>query len=235
MNGVFDLGGTDGLGKVVIPPVEPIFRAEWERKAFSLLVFGFAAGFFGLDQFRHQIEKMDPAWYLKSPYYEHWLYSVESHGIRVGVIDADELDHRTQFYLDNPNAPQPDHEPKPELVELANQVSRHGAPAAREVDRPAQFNVGDRVTVKTDSPFGHTRRARYVRGRTGEIVMSHGAAIYPDSAGIGHGEAPEYVYTVKFSSHELWGDETAEPNTTVHIDVFEPYIELATAAEGVAA
>jgi hypothetical protein len=29
MNGVHDLGGTDGLGRVEVPDREPVFAAEW--------------------------------------------------------------------------------------------------------------------------------------------------------------------------------------------------------------
>jgi nitrile hydratase subunit beta len=80
------------------------------------------------------------------------------------------------------------------------------------------------VTVRADSPLGHTRRARYIRGRTGEVALAHGTFIYPDSAGNGGGDAPEHVYTVKFTNAELWGPETAEPNGVVYFDVWEPYI-----------
>jgi nitrile hydratase len=99
-----------------------------------------------------------------------------------------------------------------------------GAPAKRESDKAPQFKVGDTVTVRADSPIGHTRRARYIRGRTGEIVLAHGTFIYPDSAGNGGGDAPQHVYTVKFTNTELWGPDTAEPNGVVYFDVWEPYI-----------
>ena len=36
------------------------------------------------------------------------------------------------------------------------------------------------------------------------------------------GEGSEYVYTVEFTGEELWGDEGA--NTTVYIDLWEPYL-----------
>jgi nitrile hydratase len=29
MNGVHDLGGTDGLGPVPVPASEPVFHADW--------------------------------------------------------------------------------------------------------------------------------------------------------------------------------------------------------------
>ena len=37
MNGVHDLGGTDGLGRMVVPDHELVFRAEWEKAARGLM------------------------------------------------------------------------------------------------------------------------------------------------------------------------------------------------------
>ena len=53
-------------------------------------------------------------------------------------------------------------------------------------------------------------------------MLAHGTFIYPDSAGNGGGDAPEHVYTVKFTNTELWGPETAEPNSVDYFDVWEP-------------
>ena len=113
----------------------------------------------------------------------------------------------------------------PELLEFVNGVVRSGASAARPSDDPPAFAPGDRVRVLDSSPKGHTRRARYIRGRTGVVELAHGTMIYPDSAGNGHGDDPKHVYTVKFSNEELWGAEAAEPNGVVYVDVWEPYLE----------
>ncbi|MFD8721262.1 hypothetical protein ACFV2H_25570 [Streptomyces sp. NPDC059629] len=51
MNGVFDLAGTDGVGPVVVPEDEPVFRAEWEKAVFPMFAMCFRAGFFGVDSF----------------------------------------------------------------------------------------------------------------------------------------------------------------------------------------
>jgi nitrile hydratase len=115
----------------------------------------------------------------------------------------------------------------PELVELMETMVRQGAPARRDSDRPARFAVGDRVRVVDDSPFGHTRRARYIRGRQGVITKAHGTFIYPDSAGNGRGDDPQHVYTVLFRAPDLWGEQVADPNGTVTFDVWEPYLETA--------
>ncbi|MCZ4589786.1 MULTISPECIES: nitrile hydratase subunit beta [Rhodococcus] len=227
MNGVFDLGGTDGLGPVVTEDDEPVFRAEWEKIAFSLFASCFRAGLFNIDSFRHGIEQMDPAEYLLSNYYEHWAHVAEHSGEKAGVIDPAELDRLTQFYLDNPDAPLPQRE-DPELLAFVDAAVTGGAPAARESDKVAVFSVGDTVTVAADSPTGHTRRARYVRGRTGVITGAHGTFIYPDSAGNGGPDAPEHLYTVRFTARELWGEETGDPNSVVYFDVWEPYLTLVT-------
>lgn len=234
MNGVHDLGGTDGLGPVEVPDEEPVFQAEWEKAAFAMFSMCFRAGFFGVDEFRHGIELMPPARYLDAPYYEHWVHTVEHFGAAKGMLDLTELDRRTQYYLEHPDEPLPQRD-DPDLIAFIEAVVPAGAPANRPTDKPARFKVGDRVTVKTDSPLGHTRRARYIRGRTGEIVMAHGSFIYPDTAGNGRGEDPEHVYTVRFTSQELWGPETGDPHGVVYFDVWDPYIELAITTAGVAA
>ncbi|MCE3554629.1 nitrile hydratase subunit beta [Pseudonocardia sp. RS11V-5] len=227
MNGVFDLGGTDGMGRVVTDTDEPVFRAEWEKAAFAMFSNCFRAGFFGIDSFRHSIEKMDAAEYLLSNYYEHWVHVIEDFGAQKGVIDVAELEKRTRYFLDNPDAPLPERK-DPELLAFVDAVVKAGAPAQRESDKIAKFSVGDTVTVTADSPYGHTRRARYIRGRTGEITGAHGTYIYPDSAGNGGPEAPEHLYTVRFTSQELWGPDAAEPHDVVYFDVWEPYLTLAS-------
>jgi nitrile hydratase len=49
--------------------------------------------------------------------------------------------------------------------------------------------------------------------------------VFPDSAAIGEGENPQWLYTVRFDGRELWGDES-DPRLEVSIEAFEPYLEL---------
>lgn len=231
MNGIFDLGGTDGMGPVVNDRgTEPVFRADWERRAFPMFAHAARAGLFNLDQFRHRIEQMEPTEYLLSNYYEHWTHAIEQFAEEKGLFDADELERRARYYLDNPDAPRPEHT-DPEIVEFVGQASRGGFPASRETDKAPAFAVGDRVQVAADSPYGHTRRARYIRGHVGVVTGAHGAYVYPDAAGNGLGESPEHVYTVKFTATELWGPQAAEPNVVNYFDVWEPYL-LPAPADG---
>ena len=53
-----------------------------------------------------------------------------------------------------------------------------------------------------------------------------GAWVLPDTHAHAEGECPEYVYAVRFSGEELWG-EAAEPATSVCVDLFESYLEVA--------
>ena len=74
MDGIHDLGGRDGFGPVIVEPDEPVFHEPWERTARGLIiaVLGRIANPSG-GAMRHTIERMDPALYLSTSYYEHWL------------------------------------------------------------------------------------------------------------------------------------------------------------------
>ena len=48
-------------------------------------------------------------------------------------------------------------------------------------------------------PTGHTRLPRYARGKPGTVERVHGAHVLPDSNAHGHGERPEWLYSVRFS------------------------------------
>ena len=92
MNGIHDLGGMQGMGSINPEPNEPVFHAEWERRMFGVMMATFAGGHYNVDEFRHGIERMDPAEYLRSSYYEHWLHTVETLLLEKGVIKREELE-----------------------------------------------------------------------------------------------------------------------------------------------
>lgn len=91
MNGIHDLGGMHGYGAVEPERNEPIFHAPWERRAFGLMLAVFAGGAYNVDEFRHSIERMAPADYLTTSYYEHWLHAVETLVVEQGLIKQSEL------------------------------------------------------------------------------------------------------------------------------------------------
>ena len=83
-----------GLGPINPEPNEPVFHAPWERTVFGLFMTTFAGGHFNVDEFRHAIEKMDPAHYLQSPYYEHWLHAIENLLVQRGAVTQSEISAR---------------------------------------------------------------------------------------------------------------------------------------------
>jgi nitrile hydratase len=92
MNGIHDLGGMHGLGPVDAETDEPVFHADWERRLFGLMMATFAGGVFNVGEFRYAIERMEPAQYLNTSYYEHWLHSLERMMVEKGQVAPDELE-----------------------------------------------------------------------------------------------------------------------------------------------
>jgi len=60
----------------------------------------------------------------------------------------------------------------------------------------------------------------------GAIEHRHSGFVFPDTNAHRQGENPQWVYSVVFTGKELWGAD-ADPNLTVAIDCWEPYLEPA--------
>ena len=90
MNGIHDMGGMTCYGPVKPEENEPVFHAEWQKRIFAMTMLGMGQ-LDTLDGFRHAIERMDPAHYLSSTYYEHWLAALESIVLEKGLLTPEEL------------------------------------------------------------------------------------------------------------------------------------------------
>ena len=91
MNGAHDLGGMHGLGPIDRQTDEPVFHTEWERRCFAITV---AAGFLGqwnIDMSRYARERMHPADYLRTSYYEHWLHGLQTLLVEKGLLTEEEI------------------------------------------------------------------------------------------------------------------------------------------------
>jgi nitrile hydratase beta subunit len=225
VNGVHDLGGLDGLGAINPTPEEPVFHSEWERRVFGMFI-PFAAAGLNLDQFRHGIEKLHPVEYLAGRYYEHWLHTIEDGLVSKGVIDEHELEERTRQFLENPDAPLPEGG-DPEQAEQFVQLYRTGASTRRESDAQPRFKVGDRVRVRNLNPTGHTRCARYLRGKEGVVERAYDAFVFPDTNAKEEGEDPQPVYNVRFDAAHVWGGGQDGERHMIRFDLWEPYLEAA--------
>ena len=219
MNGAQDLGGMMGFGRIAFEPDEPWFHAPWERKAFGLTLAMGATGAWNLDMSRHARESLPPAEYLSSSYYEIWLKGVEKLAVGQGLVSPEELAGGRALTEPAPIK-------KVLKAEEVESVLSRGARADRPAEQPARFSEGERVVARNMHPAGHTRLPRYARGKHGVVEIVHGAFIFPDSHAHGQGENPQWLYTVRFSGRELWGEE-ADPNVVVSIDAWESYLEPA--------
>ena len=94
MNGIHDMGGMHGMGRIDIEADEPVFHEEWEGRMFAMNVAMGAWEKWSIDASRQTRERMDPADSLRASYYELWLWALESLLVEHGFIRRDELDAR---------------------------------------------------------------------------------------------------------------------------------------------
>jgi nitrile hydratase len=222
MDGIHDLGGMQGFGPVEREANEPVFHAPWEAEVLAIMRAGGSRGLYNIDEFRHGIERMDPAHYLRATYYEKWLDGITRLLVEKGVVSEAELAARAEFFRARPDAP-------------AREAVRGPLPAGaraswdwlqssvRDAPGASRFKPGDAVVTRHVHPHGHTRLPRYARGKRGVIHRLHGIHVYPDTNAHGQGEQPQPLYSVRFEGRELWG-ESAEPNEQVHLDCWESYL-----------
>jgi len=204
MDGIHDLGGKQGFGKVRFTPNAKAFHEPWEVRANALYGYAARLGLINMDEYRHAIERMDPRHYLTASYYERSLTGLATLCVEKGVVTREELERRAQggFPLSAPSAP-----------------GRGNAPT-RE-----RFKHGDRVRVRPDCVPGHVRMPAYIRGKTGVVVSESPAYPFPDAHAHGVDAQDEPTYDVRFRSEDLWPN-SAEP-ALVYVVVFQSYLERA--------
>jgi nitrile hydratase subunit beta len=224
MNGVHDLGGMHGFGHVEREAREPVFHRPWEKTVFSIMAATMVQRMYNIDQFRYGVERMDPAHYLASSYYEHWLASIETNLIEKGIINRKELEARRRQLRRNRRAALRKRR-DPALTEQAMKMVHRGGRYVRD-PVPARFKAGDRVRARNLNPQTHTRLPRYARGKTGVVERIHGTFVFPDTNAVGEGESPQPLYSVRFAAPELWGEQ-ANPNHFVYLDMWDSYLEPA--------
>jgi nitrile hydratase beta subunit len=218
MEGGQDMGGVPWSGPVQPEPNEPMFHAEWERRACALtLALGMPGGW-NIDMSRFAREDRPPDQYLGMSYYQIWLAGLERLMLERGLIAPDEIE-----------AGKPLHPAKPVTKTLTPDgvaaMLHRGGPTEREPKSAALFAIGDRVRTKMIHPTTHTRLPRYVRGHVGTVEMLHGVHVFPDSNALGH-ENPQWLYTVSFDGRELWGAD-GDASVKTSVDAWESYLEPA--------
>jgi len=204
VDGIHDLGGRQGFGKVRHAPDARPFHEAWEVRVNSLYALAVRLGIFNMDEYRHAIERMDPRHYLAASYYERSLTGLATLCVEKGIVTREELERRAKgsFPLSAPSA-----------------SGRTNLPA-RE-----RFKPGDRVRVREDYVPGHVRMPAYIRGKTGTVVGETPAYPFPDAHAHGVESQDEPTYDVRFRSEDLWPNSA--DRALVHAGVFQSYLERA--------
>jgi nitrile hydratase beta subunit len=224
-----------GFGPVILEPNEPVFHADWERRTFALALATMGAGRANVDEFRHATERMEPAHYLASSYYEHWLHAIETVLTEKGIIGAGEIDSAIRGNMIEAAREASVAEPGAADAGLWSNPdassSRPRAAAALRYDPQfkARFKPGDRIIVRNLNPAGHTRAPRYVRGHRGVIRRDWGVFVFPDTHAHGLGTNPRHCYAVEFTARELWGPDRAA-GERIYVDLWDNYIDFEATA-----
>lgn len=213
-----DLGGRKGLGPVVPEKNEPWFHAEWEKRALALTLAMGATGSWTIDQSRAAREQQPD--YLAMSYYEIWTGAMERLLAERGLVT--EADVAAGHAVDPP---------KPVArvltVDKVPATLARGGPTDRTATTPARFAVGDRVrTATVPVPTGHTRLPRYVQGKVGTVTHLHGVHVFADTNATAVGEAPQWLYTVRFDGADLFGAD-GDPASSVSVDAWDSYLSPA--------
>ena len=216
MNGVHDMGGLECFGPIENEPDE-LFHADWEKHVLALSLAMGATGTWNLDQSRFARESLEPSEYLSIGYYRIWLNALESLLLKYELITSDELARGESLEPAKPL--------KRVLVASdVSQVLKRGGPTNRTLNTKPVYKIGDKVRVRNIHSSTHTRLPAYVRNHIGVVHCLHGTHVYPDSNALGQGENPQWLYNIKFSARELWGERRDERDV-IHVDCWESYLE----------
>jgi nitrile hydratase subunit beta len=218
VNGVHDMGGMQGMGPIRHEANEPTFHERWEGRVYALArVLRTRSGLWSLDANRHGIEVLPPAEYLRMSYYERWLAWILTTVVAAGDVTQAELET---------GSPAPGSARKAVLLApdaVPSMVDRR-ASARRDVGVAPRFKSGQRVRARNMHPSGHTRLPRYVRGKTGAVVLDRGVFLFPDTNAHLRGEKPQHLYSVRFAASEVWGDQ-ASRSDFIYLDMWDDYLE----------
>jgi nitrile hydratase beta subunit len=225
MNGVHDMGGLQDMGPVPYEKDEPVFHTAWEGRVYGINASLRAMGLWNLDAWRHQIELLPPADYMRMTYYERWLRINEQLVVKHGLVTPAELaaGARDSGSAKATQALTPALTPALTQAVAARHLGR-GIPSSHDPTVPPRFKVGQTVRARNMHPAGHTRLPRYARGKAGAIARDHGVYTFPDTNAHFQGEKRQHVYSVRFPARELWGED-ASPLDSVYVDMWDDYLE----------
>src|SRR5215470_4247958 len=136
MDGMHDLGGKQGFGRVRYALNAQVFHEPWEKRVNALYSLAVKLGIFNMDEYRHAIERMEPRHYLSASYYERSLTSLATLCVEKGIFTKEDLERRAEGHVP---------------------LSLPLGPGRSNVAMRQKFKVGDKVRVRTEHVSGHVR------------------------------------------------------------------------------
>ena len=212
---IHDIGGKvfDSNNEINIsdPPL-----THWEKGIHALLVILSTfkpSALLTTDELRRTVENLEPIAYHNWDYYSKWAVCITQLLIERAVITETEL-----------------------YVELYGE---------NQIESPqASFKVGDKVRMKSEDERirwrkPHLRCPGYIFGLNGVIERVVGAFEDPYLIAFRANGPKQYLYRVSFRRHDIWASNyysIDEPDASVEdrvvVDVYEPWLQQVTSADG---
>lgn len=204
MYGIHDLGGKQGFGPMPTDRDELPFHHDWEPLTYIFAILAAQRGWWTFDAGRHAIERIPPREYMRASYFERVLVGISTLFVEHGIVPHEALEDRAGG---------------PKSYPLSSPI---GEGHNSRGERPP-FAVGDRVSVSSSSPTGHSRSPGYVHGKRGIIVGIAPKAKFPGQIAHQLPATEEHSYHVRFEGHDIWDE--VEDGSSVVVDLFGSYLD----------
>ena len=215
MDGIHDLGGRHGFGKIDTEEGEVQFHQPYEARVRSIVNVVTQAPDWSIDWFRHCRELISPTDYLTRPYFDQWVQAYGAMLVNSGWATTSEL-------ATGNSSSSVDGLPPPIDAEQARRAVLKARRFDSEIDQQSKYQIADSVRTTTSVTSGHTRLPGYARGRVGTVIAHHGAHIFADAMAVNE-KRYEHLYTIEFTLAELWPEAT-QGTDTVSLDLWESYL-----------
>ena len=241
------MGGRFGYGPLNLDNVKlkghenksNVFDKPWHAKVWAFAHLTGALGIWNLDVSRRFRESLPINDYVNFSYYEKWLAALTNILVFYKLVTEAELKKVVEETINKERSGLKTDEPKnkkcmgnpnwdaPDRIAVMKTLGWGGG-SERESELKPKFLNGEKVETIFGNPNpdvkgGHTRLPGYAMGREGIIYAYRGVHVFPDKNAHGFGEEPQPLYTVEFSSRDLFGKD-AEAYHKVFLDCWEPYL-----------
>jgi len=216
MDGIHDLGGRHGFGRIDVDEKEVQFHEPYEGRVRAMVHAMTHAPDWNIDWFRHCRELIGPTDYLTRPYFDQWVQTYGAMMVNSGWATVDEL-------ATGKSVAPVEGLSLPINAEKARSMVLKARRFDAEVSSTPAFSPGDNVVTITNVTNGHTRLPIYARAKKGIVITHHGAHIFPDGMAVNK-KRHEHLYTVEFRMSVLWPEASSSADT-VTLDLWESYLE----------